>query len=170
MSLTTDGLALGAAFAIAVGSAVQARQAYTDLNERTPAWNSLRPLLLAAIAAWFIVTIPWTTGAVRNVLLINTGLLVRTPAQLTPGQVAMLPPGQAAVLAAGKATSLTTDQAAALAMGKPVDLTAEQITAMTVEQVKDMKRWLGWLLGWLFILIGSLAAMAGAALMLAKDL
>jgi hypothetical protein len=37
MSLTTDGLALGAAAAIAFGSAVQARQAYTELDATIPA-------------------------------------------------------------------------------------------------------------------------------------
>lgn len=42
MSLTADGFALGAAFAIAVGSAVQARQAYTELNEKTPAGESFK--------------------------------------------------------------------------------------------------------------------------------
>ena len=33
MSLTTDGLAVGSALAVVIGSAIQARQAYTDLNE-----------------------------------------------------------------------------------------------------------------------------------------
>jgi hypothetical protein len=36
--------------------------------------------------------------------------------------------------------------------------------------VKDLKKWLGWFLGWFFILIGALVALAGTALMLANDL
>jgi hypothetical protein len=49
MSLTTDGLALGAAAAIAFGSAVQARQAYTELDATIPARTSVLSLTLLAI-------------------------------------------------------------------------------------------------------------------------
>lgn len=168
MSLITDGLALGAAFAIAVGSAVQARQAYTELNEKTPARISLVPLLLAALWTWLLVMSPWSS-AVSIRFLSSLGLLA-TPAELAPGQAAALPPGQAAVLAPGKATALTSDQEAARAEGKPIRLTDGQMAALSAERVKDMKRWLGLLLGWLFILIGALVALVGAVLMLANDL
>jgi hypothetical protein len=156
MSLTTDGFALGGAFAIAIGSAVQARQAYTEFNEKTPVGESLRTLLVFAMIPLSLHGIPV--------------FLTVTPAELTPGQVAVLPPGHAAVLAAGKATALTIDQEAALAEGRPIHLTDGQIAAMTAEQVKDMKRWLRWFLGWLCILIGALAVLVGAALMLTTDL
>jgi hypothetical protein len=39
-----------------------------------------------------------------------------------------------------------------------------EVAAMITGRVSDVKKWLGWLLGWLFILIGALAALAGAAL------
>jgi len=173
MSLTTDGLALGAAFAIAVGSAVQARQAYTELNEKTPARNSLTPLLVAAIGAWFRVAVLFTSGTYNLValnVLVSAGLFTSPLTELTPEQVAALPPGQAAVLAAGKATALTDDQAAARAEGRSIRLTDGQVAAMNAERVKDIKRWLGLLVGWLFILIGAVIALVGAALMLAYDL
>ena len=170
MSLTTDGLALGAAFAIAIGSAVQARQAYTELNAKTPVEKSVIPLLLAAIGAWFFIVAPWTSVTATNLLLDNIGLLTATPTELTRDQIAALPSGQAAVLAPGKATALTTDQAAELVKGNPVKLTPDQAAAMITGRVSDIEKWLGWLLGWLFILIGAVAALAGAALTLANDL
>ena len=170
MSLTTDGLALGAAFAIAVGSAVQARQAYSELDEKTPARKSAIPLLLAAIGAWFFVVAPGTSATAMNLLLNNIGLLTKVPTELTAEEIAELPSGQAAVLAPGKPTALTAEQAAELAKGNPVKLTGDQASAMIIGRVDDIKKWLGWLLGWLFILIGALAALAGAALALANDL
>lgn len=171
MSLITDALAVGAAFAVAVGSAVQAKQAYDQLNEKTPARNSLIPLRLIVIAirVWFSILIP-VAAVAPSVLFIRIGLLTSTPTELTPEQVAALPPGQAAVLADGKATALTTDQAVALSAGNPIGLTTDQVAAMTAERVKDMKKWLGWLVGWLFILLGALVALAGAALTLTNDL
>ena len=170
MSLTTDGLALGAAFMIVVGSAVQARQAYTELNEITPAGSSLIPLYVAAITVGFLVTISWHRRVSISVRPIRPGLITPTPNELTPEQVTALPHRQAAVLAAGKDTALTTDQAAARAGGKPIHLTVGQIAAINAERAKDTKKWMGFLLGWLFILIGALAALLGAAVMLANDL
>ena len=98
MSLTADGFTVGAAVAIAVGSAIQAWQAYTELDE-------------------------------------NRGLKL-----------------------------LGTLRVAVFGM------TTDQIAAMNPEQVKEKKRWLNWFLGWVFILVGALAALVGAALMIATDL
>lgn len=165
MSLTADGFTVGAAFAIAVGSAIQARQAYTELDEKiTGKLKFLRTLLVAVIGAWFSITMAQSIG---GVVLTISGLRGET---LTPGGVTVLPPALAAVLAAKRATALTADQEAALAEGKPIHLTPGQIAAMNAELAKDMKRWLNWFLGWVFILVGALAALFGAALMLATDL
>ena len=98
MSLTADGFTVGAAFAIAVGSTIQARQAYTELDEN------------------------------RELKLLGTL------------RVAVF------------------------------GMTPDQIAAMNPEQVKEKKRWLNWFLGWVFILVGALAALVGAALMFATDL
>ena len=89
---------------------------------------------------------------------------------LTTAQIATLPPTQAAVLGAGKVTALTADQVEALAKGEAIRLTPDQVNAMAAERAKDTEKWAGFLLGWLLILIGALAAVAGAALMLASDL
>ena len=51
-----------------------------------------------------------------------------------------------------------------------IHLTPDQIKGMNAQEVKDMKRWLNWFLGWVFILVGALATLVGAALMLATDL
>jgi hypothetical protein len=84
MSLTTDGLAVGAAFAIAVGSFVQVRQAYTDLNEKTPARDSVVPLFLAAIGIGLLVASP-SSAAFASRLISNLGSLA-APAELTPNR------------------------------------------------------------------------------------
>jgi hypothetical protein len=177
MSLTTDGLALGAAAAIAVGSAVQASQAYADLNENTPARETLGPLALAVIKAviravtnrlYGILGMPGDPTDVFS-LFLSLGLVAAAPAVLTPEEVAALPPGQAAMLAGGK-TELTADQRKARADGQPIELTDDQAAAIDAKRAQDVKKWLGWLLGWIFILIGALAAVIGAALTLANDL
>jgi hypothetical protein len=173
MSLTTDGLAVGAAFAIAVGSAVQARQTYTELDARTPARTSLVPLILSVIRVWFSLLHAVGDQVPAFVILAVTeaiGLLGQTPTELTIAQIATLPPAQAAVLAAGKATVLTTNQVEALAKGDAAQLTPDQVNAMAAERAKDAEKWVGFLLAWIFILIGALAALAGAALTLANDL
>ena len=169
MSLTTDGLALGAAVAIAVGSAVQARQAYTDLNEKTPVPITLGPLLRVAITALFNFLIPlinslipWGTVADVSSLFLTLDWVAPTPTHLIPKEVATLTPGEAAVM--------TADQEKTLAKGESVTLDADQVAAMTAERVKDVRKWLGWLLGWLLILIGALAAVVGAVLTLKNDL
>lgn len=102
MSLTADGFTVGAAFAIAVGSAIQAWQAYTVLDE-------------------------------KKVLDGKKLKFLRMPLMA-------------------------------------IHLTPDQIKGMNAEQVKDTKRWLNWFLGWVFILVGALATLVGAALTLATDL
>jgi hypothetical protein len=77
MSLTTDALALGAAFAITLGSAVQARQAYTELNEKIPAGKSFAPLLLTAKLIWFIAKVSIKGGVMSNFPLDLTWAKVR---------------------------------------------------------------------------------------------
>ena len=42
--------------------------------------------------------------------------------------------------------------------------------ALTPVQVKNVKRWLGWFLGWLYIMIGAFAALVGDGWMLVNDL
>jgi hypothetical protein len=170
MSLTTDGLALGAAAAIAFGSAVQARQAYTELDATIPARTSVLALTRLAIKFGFSLLRLAANPASMNFILVSVGLLRQIPTQLTTEQIAALSPAQAAVLAVGAATALTTDQEKALAKGDPVRLTSGQVSAMMVARVKDTEKWLAFLLGWLCILIGALAALAGAALTLANDL
>ena len=170
MSLTTDGLALGSALAITVGSAIQAKQAYTELNAKTPATKSVIPLLLMALWAAIVAVVPGTERRAAWILVTNFRSITVTPAELAPAEVAALPSGQAAVLTAGKATALTTDQLGELARGNPVTLTSAQRTAMTTGRVADIKKWLGLLLGWILILIGALAAVAGAVLTLANEL
>jgi hypothetical protein len=109
------------------------------------------------------------SAAVTFVNLAAMSLLDQIPI-LTTAKIAMLPSAQAAVLGAGEATALTADQAEALAKGEAIQLTPEQVNAMAGERAKDTEKWAGFLLGWLLILIGALAAVAGAALMLASDL
>ena len=170
MSLATDGLALGSAFAITVGSVFQAKQAYAELNAKTPATKSVIPLLLMAIGAGLLALVPGAEKRAAKIVVTNFRFLTVTPAELAPDEVAALPSGQAAVLTAGKATALTTDQLGELANGNPVSLTSAQRNAMTAGRVADVKKWLGLLLGWILILIGALAAVAGAVLTLANDL
>jgi len=170
MSLITDGFALGAAAAVAVGSAIQARQAYVELNAETPAINSLIRLLWATIEALFLVVLPKTNVARILGHLVNLELLTAAPAELTRAQAAALTPAQAAALAPGRAAALTAEQTAALTAGQAVALTLEQRTALNAAGVKDLKKWLGWLLGWSFILLGAFAALVGTALMLVNDL
>jgi hypothetical protein len=181
MSLTTDGLALGAAAAVAFGSAVQASQAYTDLNENTPARDTLGPLAMAVIKAVTMAVINPLLDILLNLvdipsgstdvfsLFLSLGLVAKVPGELTLEQVAALPPRQAAVLADGK-TALTADQKKARADGQPIELTDDQAAAIDAKRVQDVKKWLSWLLGWIFILIGALAAVIGAAVTLANDL
>ena len=47
---------------------------------------------------------------------------------------------------------MTSGQIAALAAGKTVALTSQQSDALTRAWGKDMKRCLGWFLGWFFSL------------------
>lgn len=172
MSLTTDGLALGAAVAIAFGSAVQARQAYSELDARTPARRSLLrlPLLSPIIFLFSLVrSVVDPSAAVTFVKVATISLLDQIP-MLTIAQIATLPPAQAAVLGAGKATALTANQVEALAKGEAIQLTPDQVNAMAAERAKDAEKWMGFFLGWLLILIRALAAVAGAALTLANDL
>jgi len=169
MSLTTDGLALGAAFAVVVGSAIQVKQAYSELNAKAPARYSIIPLLLVGIGAALSAS-PGSSAMGAKLMVDNIRSFTAMLTKLTPEQVAELPPGRAAALAAGTATALTDDQTKALAAGKPVTLTDDQADAMAAEQVNEVKKWLGWLLGWLFILVGALAAAAGAFLTLKQDL
>jgi peptidoglycan biosynthesis protein MviN/MurJ (putative lipid II flippase) len=122
MSLTTDALGLGAAFAITVGSAIQARQAFAQLNEETPLKTSVVPLVWAALLALYAVLVPQLNQTTVGTHLANLGL----------GKVA----GQ----------------------------------GLTGAQVKDLKNWLGWFLGWFFITIGAMVALAGAVVMLVNDL
>jgi hypothetical protein len=165
MSLTTDGLALGAAFAIAVGSALQARQAFTELNAETPFGTSVIPvirLFLLTIAALFRVIIFPASALTTTLRLVNLGLLQTVTSELTPRDAAALTPRQAAVL--------TRDQADTLADKKPVTLTSDQRTALNNERAKDLKKWLGWFLGWFFIMIGAFVALIGTILTLVNDL
>jgi hypothetical protein len=53
-----------------------------------------------------------------------------------------------AVLAGGK-TALTADQKKAKADGQPIELTDDQAAAIDAKRVQDVKKWLGWLLGWI---------------------
>jgi hypothetical protein len=154
MSLTTDGLALGAAFAVAVGSTIQLRQAFAELNEKTPFRKSVVPLLLAAIGSLFSVIIPRTDVTTMGPRLIALGLLTAAPTELTPEQAA----------------EPTLEQTAALKAGQTAELTPEQTAVLNALRVRDLKKWLGWFLGWFFIVIGALFALVGTALTLAKDL
>jgi hypothetical protein len=141
MSLTTDGLALGAAVAIAFGSAVQARQAYSELDARTPARRSLLrvPLLSPIIFLFSLVrSVVDPSAAVTFVNLAVMSLFDQIPI-LTTAKIAMLPSAQAAVLGAGEATALTADQAEALAKGEAIQLTPEQVNAMAGERQRTRR-------------------------------
>src|SRR5208282_6656564 len=112
MSLITDGLALGAAFAVAVGSAIQASQAFAELNAKTPLKNSLISLLLAALGTLFSVVIPQTNVATMGARLVSLGLLGAAPTtEMTAEQANALTPEQANALTAGQTTALTPEQA-----------------------------------------------------------
>jgi hypothetical protein len=164
MSLITDWIGVGAALAVAAGSGIQATQAFAEVNAKTPLISSVIPLLRAALQTLFSVVIRKTDVERMAARLVNLKLLALTPAQaavLTPAQTAALIPAQTAALDAGHAIALTPAQFAML--------TPDQVTTLTADQVKDLKKWLGLFLGWLFISIGALAALAGAALMLAID-
>jgi hypothetical protein len=104
----------------------------------------------------FIAVAPWTRVRAATLLIAKIQPLAELPAELTRDEFAALPSGQAAVLAPGKPTALTADQAKALAEGDPVTLTSDQRGAMAAGRVGDIKKWLGLLLGWLFILLGAL--------------
>jgi hypothetical protein len=164
MSLTTDGLAVGAAFAVAVGSAIQASQAFAELNAKTPLKNSLLPLFWAALEALFLVVLPRTDPVAMAVQLVRLDLLTAKPAELTPEQAAALTPEEVV------AVELTPEQIDALDVGQDIALTPDQTAALTGARVKDLKKWLGWYLRWFFIMIGAIVALAGAALMLVNDL
>jgi hypothetical protein len=53
---------------------------------------------------------------------------------------------------------------------RSLKLGIEDNVALTGAQVENLKKWLGWFLGWLFISIGALAALAAAAWTLVNDL
>jgi hypothetical protein len=172
MSLTTDALTLGAAFAVTVGSAVQFGQAYAELNENTPAGWSFAPFLLIAKMIWSNVLL--TVSPDRGIdSLINAVVTFRelgTP----PQQVTELSSEQEAMLTVGGETALTSEQAKARSEGKPLPLTQVQISAISAairaKRRKEVKRWMGLFIGWLFILIGAVIALVGALLALANDL
>lgn len=121
MSLVADGVGLGAALAVAVGSGIQAVQAFDQLNDETPLATSWQ-LLRSAFVALFTIVFPRTNVATMGPQLLG------------------------------------------LKMGITDDV------ALTGDQVKSLKKWLSWFLGWLFISIGALAALAAAAVTLAIDL
>jgi hypothetical protein len=169
MSLTTDGLALGSAVAVAVGSAVQARQAYNDLNEKTPAKVTLGPLLRAATGVLFNFAIRWLERLLPMGIVPDVGALFSaldwvapTPTVLNLAEVATLTPGQDAKLTAGERQTLAT--------GGTVTLTDAEVAEMDAARAKDIGKWLGWFLGWILILIGAIAAAVGAYLTLKQDL
>jgi hypothetical protein len=69
MSLTTDALGLAAAAAVAAGTAIQASQAFAELNAETPLKNTMRGLLLASFRALFSVVIPQTNVPAMDLTL-----------------------------------------------------------------------------------------------------
>src|ERR1700678_95720 len=117
MSLTTDAIGLVAAASVFFGSAIQARQAFTELNNVTPLKDSSGALLWAALRTSF-KAIRKTDVQTMEPVLRNLGL----------GKVANI--------------------------------------ALTPVQVKNLKRWLGWFLGWVYIMIGAFAALVGDGWML----
>jgi hypothetical protein len=132
MPLITDAIGLGAAFAVAVGSAIQAVQAFDQLNDETPFKNLRRELILAALGAFFTVVLPRTNVETMGPRLRRLGLGTEENANMSDQQ-------------------LLADPA-------------------THDWVKSLKKWLGLFVGWFFISLGALAALAAAAWMLANDL
>jgi hypothetical protein len=180
MSLTTDGFALGAAVSVAVGSTIQVCQAYADLNEKAPFKESAEPVFINSVVPLILAVLKALFRAILSYLRVLTDidlrglagihLLAPVPAELDPGKVGRLTAGQSAALASGRATALTPEQAAALNRGETVELTDDQVHALRVALAKDVRKWLGWFIGWVFIVIGALVAVAGAALALVNDL
>jgi hypothetical protein len=132
MSLITDAIGLGAAFTVAVGSAIQAVQAFDQLNDETPLKNLRRELLRATFTAFFTVVLPKTNADTMGPRLLSLGLGTEENHKMSDEE-------------------LLADPA-------------------TQDWVKDLKKWLGLFVGWFFISLGALAALAAAAWMLANDL
>jgi hypothetical protein len=118
MSLVADGVGLGAALAVAVGSGIQAVQAFDQLNDETPLATSWQ-LLRSSFVALFTIVFPRTNATTMDPLLRNLKLGI------------------------------------------------SESVALTGDQVKNLKKWLSWFLGWFFISLGALAALGAAAVTLA---
>jgi len=136
MSLITDSIGLGAALAVAVGSAVQASQAFAELNAETPLKTTPIPLIWAALKALFKVVIARTNVDTMGPILVNLGLATQKRADMSPEDLKK-------------------------------DL---QDDPKTPDWVKNTKKWLGLFLGWFFISLGALAALAAAVWTLVNDL
>ena len=140
MSLVTDWIGVGGALAVAFGSGIQAVQAFDQLDDETPITTVQPKLLLAALRALFSVVIPATNPGMAPTLK-RLGL-------------------------ASEAIDTLIDEARNAQEGTDEARKAQEAIEVWV---KNLKKWLGLFLGWFFISIGALAALAAAAWMLAID-
>jgi hypothetical protein len=126
MSLTADALGLVVAAAVASGTAIQASQAFAELNAETPLTNALAPLFLASFRALFSVVLSKTDVAVKDERLRSLGL----------GQVQQ----------------------------------DGHVVELTEEQVKCLKKWVGWFWGWFLINLGAIVALVVAIVAVVHDI
>jgi hypothetical protein len=91
MSLVTDWIGVGGAAAVALGSGIQAVQAFDQLNDQTPLKNVGLGLIVAALRSFFTVVVPATNVETMAPTLKRLGLGTDAMEQLTDQQLVAEP-------------------------------------------------------------------------------